>query len=461
MASSPEALLISNVVSHNAYRAAVTSGISTSHFHVFGEEWAWIESQVKRNGTCPSKSVFRSSFPDFRIKLTEAGDTKTLVEEVILKHGQLGLKELIEKGLEALDDRSLVESTLEEMSRGVVRVKTEITVGGGEDLDLVRNDLLSSHLDGVKVRIEKMGSAGIPTGYGVIDVRTGGPAPGQHWVFGARLGEGKTWSLARIATHALMAGFNVQFVSLEQPREQINMRISTIMSKLMSQSIGTTAFRHSDLTSGKVRGEQYRTWLRRVPEVFPGHLHISDRGRGRVGVSDISALIERNNPDLVIVDYLTLMSMRGQDWQAVQELSADMKVMAMTNNVAVVSAAQLNRTGSSKSDVPGTDSLAYGDSIGQDADAVVMIQRYAQSVHRLHLAKNRHGQDGYTWHTKFDPDNGDFSAITGDEAKDLKDEDVLEHDNVFVPDAVIQRVARGSVSKDSVGSSQRVRARKK
>jgi replicative DNA helicase len=95
----------------------------------------------------------------------------------------------------------------------------------------------------------------------------------------------------------------------------------------------------------------------------------------------------------------------------------------MSYQVPIVTAAQLNRAGAGKRDIPGVENLAYGDSIGQDADAVIMLQQYSRSVHRVNLAKYRHGRDGITFWTKFLPNDGEFSEITYDQAQDMKDKD--------------------------------------
>ena len=137
----------------------------------------------------------------------------------------------------------------------------------------------------------------------------------------------------------------------------------------------------------------------------------------------LSAKIERNKPDMVIVDYLGLMNSSPGDWTMVAALSADMKEMATTYGIPMLVANQLNRTAGIGVKTAGPEALAGADAIGQDADGVVTLKRESKRTSSMYLAKYRHGEDGNRWMMHFDPNNGIFDEISEDKAMDLRDQD--------------------------------------
>lgn len=421
--ANPESILISYVVRHRDFRTAAKHGINAGMFHIHKKEWEWIERFVARHAKSPGASSFKGRFPDFRILKTEDGDAEALIAEVQAQHAQFTIRKLLERGADAIDDRGMVNDVLRDLHEGIINLRSQMDGHSSDGDALADADSAYAYIRNMEIRRQRLGSAGVPTGYQTLDERTNGPMAGHLWVVAARLGQGKTWVLVNMAVAAIAAGYKVQFVSLEQPREQILIRAHTIMSDQLSKNGKGPKFTSYELTSGGVGASVYRSFLKSLPKNYPGSLHISDRGRGQVGPLEVAALIERNKPDIVFIDYLTLMSMSGDDWRAVQKLSGDLKTMAMSYELPVVTAAQVNRAGSGKSDAPGVEHLAYSDSIGQDADAVITLGQLSQSVHRMKMAKFRHGRDGFTWYTKFMPDNGDFSEVGYDEAMDLKDAD--------------------------------------
>jgi hypothetical protein len=168
-------------------------------------------------------------------------------------------------------------------------------------------------------------------------------------------------------------------------------------------------------------------------------MHIADTTHGPISPLSIAAQIERNKPDAVYLDYITLMDtadVNGDDWKSIGRLSKSLKQVAQQYQVPIVAAAQLNRNAAQGKDLAGPESLAESDAIGRDADAVITMKQLSKHVIAFKLAKYRHGRDGYTWYTKFLPNTGHFEEITFDEAQDAISEDKdseVEEDFKFKP----------------------------
>ena len=122
-----------------------------------------------------------------------------------------------------------------------------------------------------------------------------------------------SWTMMRMATAALLEGYNIQYNALEQTRAEVAMRIHTFLSS----SVGQEIFRNMDLMQGRNFDlKSYKLFLKGMKDSISGRMHVSDTSRGRVSPLTIAAQIERNNPDIVFVDYLTLMEKTGDgDWK--------------------------------------------------------------------------------------------------------------------------------------------------
>jgi replicative DNA helicase len=278
-------------------------------------------------------------------------------------------------------------------------------------------------------RVTETGSAGIPFGIPTIDEATGGANPGDLWIVGARLGTGKSWIMQGMAVNAVMDGHTAQFDALEQSRAAVGMRIHS----LMSGKFGKQVFASNALMQGKeFKLSEYIDFLRKLKDNVGGKLHVSDASRGQVSVASIAAQIERNKPDIVYIDYITLMRKASTEWQAVAQLSGELKALATNYSIPIVGASQLNREHgiSRKGEPADVEAIAQSDSIGQDADGVITFAKYSPSVLKGKLAKNRNGLGGQYFYMQFQPSAGVIKEVSANTAQRLvdKDRDVADKD---------------------------------
>lgn len=229
-----------------------------------------------------------------------------------------------------------------------------------------------------------------------------------------------SWTMMRMATTACMAGYSVQYDALEMTRTEVSMRIHTFLSG----AVGKELFKNLDLAQGRNFDlGAYREFLHSMKKSIKGKFNVSDSSRGKVSTLTVAAQIERNKPDIVFIDYLTLMEQSGNDWQAVAKLSGELKNLAMQYKVPIVAASQINRSGASGKEPPGAEFLSQSDAIGQDADVVITMQQQTRSVIQMKAVKNRHGHAGFKWYTEFKPGEGVFREVTRSKAEAIKDTD--------------------------------------
>ena len=240
---------------------------------------------------------------------------------------------------------------------------------------------------------------GIPTGIGLLDNVITGLNRSDLILLAARPGMGKTSFALNIAKHvALKCKKKVAFFSLEMTKEQLASRLLS-MEALIS---GTT------LRTGKLSGEE---WIRLIEagDVLGRTAMYLDDTPG-INVPEIKAKLRRlKGVDLLIIDYLQLMSASRRIDNRVQEISEitrNLKILAKEFNVPVITLSQLSRASETRSEhKPQLSDLRDSGSIEQDADIVLFLYRedYYRNTEGADenadknsgeciVAKNRHGE---------------------------------------------------------------------
>jgi replicative DNA helicase len=245
----------------------------------------------------------------------------------------------------------------------------------------------------------------IPSGIGDLDRVITGLNRSDLILLAARPGMGKTSFALNIARYAsLTAKKTVAFFSLEMTKEQLASRL--ISTEALVQG--------TKLRTGKLSDEE---WVRIVSagDVLSKCEFYLDDTPG-ITVAEIKSKLRRlKNIDLVVIDYLQLMtSGRRIDnrVQEVSEITRNLKILAKEINVPVICLSQLNRAAESRQDHrPMLSDLRESGSIEQDADIILFLYRegyYAKSGEseddapagpatdensgECIVAKNRHGE---------------------------------------------------------------------
>ena len=223
---------------------------------------------------------------------------------------------------------------------------------------------------------------------------------------------GKTSFALNIAVNVALKKRKVAVFSLEMSSEQITARILSCEALVESNR----------LRSGNLESEDW-VKLAQTAQILSGTQIFIDDTAG-ITISEMKAKLRRlRDVDLVIVDYLQLMSSTGNTdnrVQVVSEMTRNLKLMARELNVPVVVLSQLSRATESRTGHrPMLSDLRESGSIEQDADIVMFL--YRESYYQLQegapapeqdtveciISKNRHGETGSAvmlWdgrHTKF------------------------------------------------------------
>ncbi|TLY18358.1 MAG: replicative DNA helicase, partial [Nitrospirae bacterium] len=263
-----------------------------------------------------------------------------------------------------------------------------------------------AHIDQLYTRKERI--TGIPTGFHDLDERTAGLQPSDLIIIAGRPSMGKTSLALGIALNAALnrtRPYTVAIFSLEMSKEQLCMRLLSAAGNLNMHRIRT----------GHLNEDEWKTLARTASLLHDSRIYIDDTPA--ITVLEMGAKIRRlraeHGLDLVVVDYLQLMSGSGTSenrQQEISDISRSLKSVAKELNIPVVALSQLSRAVENRpSKRPLLADLRESGAIEQDADLVMMIFRsemYAAEVEEeddkpdeehvaeILIAKHRNGPTG-------------------------------------------------------------------
>ena len=226
----------------------------------------------------------------------------------------------------------------------------------------------------LRVKNQKNGITGIPTGLNDLDKKTAGWQPGDLIVLAARPSMGKSALANFFVLNAARAAKHVLMYSLEMPGTQLGGRWILGESNLNPHVWKSGVMNESDLAAAFTASEN----LKPLPIYVDDTAYIS-MDEIRAGARNMHA---KGKCDMVVIDYLQLAKCetnknRNRE-QEVAEVSRRAKALAKELNCPVILLSQLNRELETRpSKIPKLSDLRESGSIEQDADMVILLYRPA------------------------------------------------------------------------------------
>jgi len=240
---------------------------------------------------------------------------------------------------------------------------------------------------------------GVPTGFLDLDRLLGGMQPSDLLIIAGRPGQGKSGFCLSVARNAAQTHRkHVALFSLEMSNEQLVQRLLAQETSIDSQRLRLGMVRDEEwplFTQAVSVLSETQIYLDDTPALTPLQLHTKCRRlHMEIGL------------DLVIVDYLQLMTGDERSENRVQEvsyISRSLKTLARELRVPVLAAAQLSRAVEQRADKkPVLSDLRESGSLEQDADVVLFIYRpdtydsdtLKQNIAEIVVSKHRNGPVG-------------------------------------------------------------------
>jgi replicative DNA helicase len=214
---------------------------------------------------------------------------------------------------------------------------------------------------------------GVPTGFRKLDELTAGLQPSDLIIVAGRPSMGKTSFALNVALNAALSeNSTIGIFSLEMSNDQLVQRMLCTLARVNSNRMRTGFLLDSDwpkLTTQAGRLSETNIFV----DDTPGISVLEMRAKSR------RLKAENKKLDLIVVDYLQLITGRARienRQQEISEISRSLKAMAKELDVPVVALSQLSRAVESREDKrPQLSDLRESGAIEQDADVVLFLYR--------------------------------------------------------------------------------------
>ena len=287
------------------------------------------------------------------------------------------MRQLIEVGTEIVNDAFQPEGKESDEMLAIAEQKVfaiaEQGARGRTDF-VAMNDALKDAFEVLRVRSESGGTVtGLPTGYTEFDMMTAGLQPTDLVILAARPAMGKTTFALNIAEYAAIKSKKaVAVFSMEMSAGQLAMRLISSVGRINATRLRTGQLEDEDwsrVTSAiRILKDQAKVFIDDTPGLSPDVL----RSKAR-------RLKREHDLGLIVIDYLQLMSVPGNNENRateISEISRSLKGLAKELNVPVIALSQLNRSLETRTDKrPVMADLRESGAIEQDADVIIFIYR--------------------------------------------------------------------------------------
>jgi predicted ATP-dependent serine protease len=349
---------------------------------------------------------------------------------------KLAVVEQLKEALKAVnDDREYVEIEFsnfcknQQLKKALMTSVDLLAKGDYDDIRVIIDKALKAGQDKnigheyekdveTRYRLEERNAVGTNWEH-INSLLMGGLGAGDLGIVLGGPGGGKSWFLVNIGAAAVKAGFNVLHYTLELSQDYVGKRYDALLTGIDFQNI-----------------HNHRQDIEAAIGELKGKLIIKEFPMGKTTPSQIESHIQKcenmgTKADLVIIDYVDLLRSRRTNAERKDEIDdvyTAIKGMARQIKTPIWTVSQVNRMGS-KDDIIEADKIAGSYDKIMIADFAMSLSRKREDkvngTGRIHIIKNRFGQDGMTYAAKINTSNGNIIIDTSE----MDDDDVFTQKN--------------------------------
>ena len=311
------------------------------------------------------------------------------------------LRRLIRLNEEIANDCYVGKESLETILADTEKRVFDLIQRRGADEFVPIRQIVMDTMDHIERASRNKGNVtGVATGFLDLDYKTAGLQPSDLIRVAARPSMGKTAFVLNVAEYvAFKQNKTVAIFSLEMSKEQLVNRLFSMEAKVDSQHLRT----------GNLSEAEWEKLIESAAQIGKSNLIIDDTPG--ISISELRSKCRKykleHNLEMVIIDYLQLMSGSGRSTdsrqQEISDISRSLKALARELHVPVVALSQLSRAVEQRPDHrPMLSDLRESGAIEQDADVVMFNYRddyynketEKKGIAEIIIAKQRNGPIG-------------------------------------------------------------------
>jgi replicative DNA helicase len=406
--ASYERKLLSKAVQDDGVVELISQGIEARHFSdkESKELWNFLTEHIKNYRKPPSFEVVKENFEEYRWEITP--DPLPFLKDKFIsqvkRREAIGAFSDLTEILDANEDSDMAK--IDEIFLDKAKDLAQIVPSS----NISKFSQMQSRIDSYRERKEQGIQIGIPFGIPKLDELTLGLQSHQYVTIAGFTGVGKSTLGMVLSVHHYLEGANPMIISLEMDEEEIYRKLDAIAVGIKQHAI-------KEMTLSPNEMKKWEKWADRA-EKAANDIIVVDVDFATP--EKVYAETARWNPDVVVVDYVQLMSAPNhfkQTWEKVGYVSQMLKMQARQLRIPVYGIAQTNAEGMTEGANLGN--LGGSKDIGKHSDIVIGLKQdetmYEMDRMDINVVKNRAGPKGH-FSMLWDQANAIFRPWMGEDA---------------------------------------------
>lgn len=385
----PESALIDKVSLHGGSEQLIAKGIDEQHFSDEDnrEVFSFLKNHIKKYKAPPSPDVVREKFPNRNWEIIT--DPLEYIQERFIVEVKRNF---------AIDSYNSLGEILQQNKQQDIKRIDEIFIDSAKELaeiipasNIARFSEMQSRILTYRERKEAGLPPGIPFGIDKLDELTLGIQAHEYITIAGWTGTGKSTLALVFTLNHYLEGYTPMVVSLEMGHEEIFRKLDAMAAGLRQQA----------LKAMELSGHEMNKWEEQAEKAdkFQADRDIVVVDIDFATPEKVYAETSRWNPDVVLVDYIQLLtapSYYRNTWEKVGYVSREMKAMARQLKIPVYGLAQTNTD--SADEGARLKNLAGSRDIGKHSDIVLALNQDEEMKEmnklEIRIEKNRGGPLG-------------------------------------------------------------------
>jgi len=399
--------VISSLLTHKEFLQNIHDVLTAEYFS--NQAHAWVINQIldyyEKYHTTPTMEVLKV-------------EMKKVSNEVL----QLSIKEQLREAYQASnEDLEYVEHEFssfcknQQLKKALLNSVDLLNSGDFEAIrGLIDNALKAGaeknigheYIKDTEARYREEARTIVPTPWNKFnELMQGGLGNGDFGLIFGNPGGGKSWTLVALGGYAVKMGYNVVHYTLELGEDYVGRRYDAFFT---GKPVDTL--------------HKNRDKVNAIIKELPGQLIIKEYAPGQATVNTLRSHLQKCEdldfkPDLVIIDYVDLLSSRKrvQDRKGeIDDIYVSTKGLAKELQLPIWSVSQVNRAGAKDDVIEGDKAAGSYDKIMITDIAISLSRKKEDKVNgtgRFHIMKNRYGMDGMTFSVVADTSTGHFEVM--------------------------------------------------
>ena len=396
--------VLSSLLTHKEFLVNIHDIISDEYFENPAQKWAIKEilKYYDKYHTTPSLDILKVELQKVDNEVLQISIKEQLKEAYVTSDEDLEyVQEEFTNFCKNQQLKKALMSSVDLLKSGDfdgIRFLVDNALKAGQDKNLGHE-----YIKDIESRYRENSRETIPTPWDKINnLLQGGLGNGDFGLIFGNPGGGKSWSLVALGGHAVRLGYNVLHYTLELGEDYVGKRYDAFFTQIPVNKVDSHRDKIEDI----------------IPQL-PGKLVIKEYPTGKATISTIESHIAKATsmglkPDLVLIDYVDLLSSRKKNRERKDEIDdiyTSTKGLARQLDIPIWSVSQVNRAGAQDKVIQGDKAAGSYDKIMITDFCMSLSRKKEDKVNntgRFHLMKNRYGMDGITFGVEADTSTGHF-----------------------------------------------------